>query len=126
MYLADTNIFLEILLEQEKKERCKQFLDTHVGDLLISDFSLHSIGVIVFRSGQEAVFTAFLKDVLPLVEIVTLSRAGYDELTTVRQQFRLDFDDAYQCQVVREQICTLVTLDSDFERVKHEIPVNFL
>ena len=27
MFLVDTNIFLEVLLSQEKKEICKSFLD---------------------------------------------------------------------------------------------------
>jgi len=46
-YLLDTNIFLEILLGQDKKEVCKKFLETHIGEIFISDFSLHSIGVIL-------------------------------------------------------------------------------
>jgi hypothetical protein len=49
MYLIDTNIFLEILLDQTKKAACKTFLDKHSGQLALSDFSLHSIGVIAFR-----------------------------------------------------------------------------
>ena len=48
MYLIDTNIFLEVLLTQEKKETCKKFLDENIKNLYISDFSLHSIGVILF------------------------------------------------------------------------------
>jgi len=51
MFLIDTNIFLEILLEQEKKEDCKKFLNDHIGNLHITDFSLHSIGVILFKQG---------------------------------------------------------------------------
>jgi predicted nucleic acid-binding protein len=49
MFLVDTNIFLEILLTQDKKAICKKFLDKNIGNLHITDFSLHSIGVILFR-----------------------------------------------------------------------------
>lgn len=49
MFLVDTNVFLEILLSQEKKEICKSFLDENVGRLNVTDFSLRSIGVIPFR-----------------------------------------------------------------------------
>jgi len=49
VYLVDTNIFLEVILGQEKKEACKNFLNTHIGYLYISDFSLHSIGVILLK-----------------------------------------------------------------------------
>jgi predicted nucleic-acid-binding protein len=37
MFLVDTNIFLEILLGQDKKEVCKRFLDKNIGDLSITD-----------------------------------------------------------------------------------------
>lgn len=47
MYLIDTNIFLEILLNQDKKEICKNFLSENFNLLHISDFSIHSIGVIL-------------------------------------------------------------------------------
>ncbi len=30
MYLIDTNIFLEILLNQTKKDQCKEFLGSHI------------------------------------------------------------------------------------------------
>ena len=33
MFLVDTNIFLEILLEQDKKESCKKFLINNIGNL---------------------------------------------------------------------------------------------
>jgi len=49
MNLVDTNIFLEILLKQEKSEACKSFLSKNKGAINISDFTLHSIGVILFR-----------------------------------------------------------------------------
>ncbi len=45
MYLIATNIFLEILLKQKRKEKCKKFLNANLGQLHISDFSLHSIGL---------------------------------------------------------------------------------
>lgn len=50
MYLADTNIFLEVLLAQDKRKECKNLLEENRGKLSISDFSLHSIGVILFST----------------------------------------------------------------------------
>lgn len=62
MHLIDTNIFLEILLKQEKKETCKEFLEKNKSNLYISDFSLHSIGVILFKNKKEDSFLKFLND----------------------------------------------------------------
>ena len=36
--LVDTNIFLEILLDQDNKEHCKSFLNENSDRLSISDF----------------------------------------------------------------------------------------
>ncbi len=66
MFLIDTNIFLEILLGQDKKEICNNFLNDHIDDLAISDFSLHSIGVILFKYRKQDVFLKFISDVLPM------------------------------------------------------------
>ncbi|RDC66404.1 hypothetical protein AHMF7616_05035 [Adhaeribacter pallidiroseus] len=35
MILADTNIFLEILMNQGSKEKCKDFLNKEIGNLFI-------------------------------------------------------------------------------------------
>ncbi len=45
-YLLDTNIWLELLLNQENADTVSLFLDKTPSDLIaISDFSLHSIGI---------------------------------------------------------------------------------
>ena len=49
MYLVDTNIFLEILLNDPNKLNCEKFLNDNINNLYISDFSLHSIGIILWR-----------------------------------------------------------------------------
>ncbi len=126
MYLIDTNIFLEILLTQEKQETCKNFLSLNVGRLHISDFSLHSIGVILFRNSQEAIFQKFVDDIIPNVEIISLSKDLYKELVEVNNKLGLDFDDTYQYQVAVEHGLELVTMDRDFEKVKNIVKVMFL
>ncbi|MFA4646627.1 hypothetical protein P8X24_05105 [Pyrococcus kukulkanii] len=63
----DTNVFLEILLKQRKAEIAKQFLKEHSGELTITDFTLHSIGIILSRLGQPNTFLEFLQDILPNV-----------------------------------------------------------
>jgi hypothetical protein len=48
MYLIDTNVWLERLLDQSKSEEVRKFLDdTPSEHLFITDFSFHSIGVIL-------------------------------------------------------------------------------
>ena len=73
MYLIDTNIFLEILLDQVKRGECEKFLSNNSGQTYISDFSLHSIGVILFRSGREYYYQNFVDDVIPRINVISLS-----------------------------------------------------
>ena len=117
MFLADTNIFLEVLLAGDNSESCKTFLVQSSGRIYISDFSLHSIGVILFRQRQEMVFKDFFEDVSANTQIISLSKECYVRLPEIKQCFNLDFDDAYQFQVARDLNLAIVTRDKDFNRV---------
>jgi predicted nucleic acid-binding protein len=72
MFLVDTNIFLEILLGQDKEEDCKSFLDKNSGNLHITDFSLHSIGIAMARYSKEEGFGNLVEDMLPMVMLLSL------------------------------------------------------
>jgi uncharacterized protein len=125
MYLIDTNIFLEILLKQKNSDHCKDFLDKHIGALHISDFSLHSIGVILFKHKMESLFLKFIEDTLPKIHLVSLPKNQYKTMVKTRRQQKLDFDDAYQYNVCKHFGFQLVTMDQDFKKNK-EIGVLFL
>jgi len=126
MYLIDTNIFLEILLGQEKKESCKNFLHDNHASLSISDFSLHSIGVILFKHKKADIFTEFCGDILHSIDVVTLSKEIYARLAETKVSLKLDFDDAYQYLIAKEHGLKIVTMDDDFKRAKDRVPVIFL
>ena len=117
MFLVDTNVFLEIPLEQDKKEDCKKFLDENIGSLNITDFSLHSIGVILFRYHKENIFQRFVEDVMPNVELLSLPIELYGEVVNARKSLNLDFDDAYQYSIAKYYGLKVVTMDKDFEGI---------
>jgi predicted nucleic acid-binding protein len=123
MFLADTNIFLEVLLAGNKAETCKAFLDQNPGKIHLSDFSLHSIGVILFRQRKELVFKAFFEDVSINTRILSLAKESYLKLPEIKQRFNLDFDDAYQFQVAEDHKLAIATMDKDFNRVREELEV---
>lgn len=126
MYLVDTNVFLEVLLTQQQQEVCKNFLDANTGNLYISDFSLHSIGIILFRNNKEGVFQKFVSDVIFNIKMVTLKEDSYKGLGEIKRALGLDFDDAYQYKVAKEHGIEIVTMDKDFEKVKEDTNVLFL
>lgn len=125
MVLADTNIFLEILLDQEAAAQCKAFLSEQAGQTILSDFSLHSIGVILLRQKRAELFQSFLADVLPNVSVTSLASYAYDRVIAAHHDFLLDFDDAYQVAVAMSQGSSIATMDRDFRRVTG-LEVHFL
>jgi len=125
-YLVDTNIFLEILLDQEKKEESKTLLSQNAGQIFFSDFSLHSIGLILTRQKKFNVFDKFLKDVLPNATILSLPKEKYIELNKLAKKYKLDFDDSYQTCVALEYGLGLATMDGDFKAVKDILEINFI
>jgi len=125
MFLIDSNIFLEILLKQKKKAECKRFLSNNIDALHITDFSLHSTGVILFKYGNEKLFTEFVEDVLPNVKVLTLPVEQYGKLENIKKNHNLDFDDAYQYLVSKHYKLKIATMDSDFKKVK-DLKVVFL
>ena len=118
MYLIDTNVWLELLLEQENAAQVHQFMETIEGQqLVISEFSLYSIGVILTRRKKDDVFRDFVSDTI-LDSGVTRSRleaTDYERLLEARKQFNLDFDDAYQYIAAEINNLELISFDHDFD-----------
>lgn len=65
MYLVDTNVWLERLLDQARAEEVGQFLERIPSNqLFISDFAFHSIGVVLTRLGRADALVLFVRPVL--------------------------------------------------------------
>jgi len=129
--LLDTNIFLEVILDQERANEARTLLSEVEGhEFFISDYSLHSIGLLLFRRGKHEVFRQFLEDmVLGVgVAVITLSAQEMESLIEAAQRFGLDFDDAYQYAVAERYGLTIVSFDSDFDRTElgRKIPKDLL
>jgi len=119
MYLVDTNVWLERLLDQERSAKVGRFLaQTPPHQLLMSDFTLHSIGLILTRLGQRSVLLQFVNDVLLQggVALVTVPPEAMQRLVVVMEQFNLDFDDAYQYVAAERSNAVMISFDRDFDR----------
>ena len=125
-YLVNTNVFLEILLAQNQKEKAKAFLAQNIDSLFISDFSLHSIGVFLFREKRESTFKGFIEDVVPHLQIISLAENRYAEVLKIHHAYKLDFDDSYQVSLAIDYDLTVVTFDRDFQRVKSRNKIQLL
>ena len=121
MFLVDTNVWLEILLGQEKRKEANQFVsNTEARFLAISEFSLYSIGIILTKLKKDKLFEDFITDTVEDSGVVKLhlDTSDFKELLNIIRQFKLDFDDAYQYVAAIKYGYTLVSFDSDFDRTK--------
>ncbi|RKU09921.1 VapC toxin family PIN domain ribonuclease [Candidatus Poribacteria bacterium] len=130
MYLADTNIFLEALLEQDKKDDVQSFLQNiDLSTIFITDLSLHSIGIILYRLKNFALFSSFLEDIIvDGVGVLSLPPENLKTLDMTASKFNLDFDDAYQYVVAAKYELQLISFDTDFDRTerKRKEPIEVL
>lgn len=121
MFLLDTNIWLELLLEQERAREVRELLAAREArQFALTDFSLYSIGVVMTRLNKDEAFADFLADTLEDsgVPIVRLDTAGLREILTTHRKFGLDFDDAYQYVAAEKHNLTLLSFDRDFDRTE--------
>ena len=90
-------------------------------ELCMTDFTLHSIGVILHRLKKPEVYVQFVQDVLieGATHLLTIPPEAMAELVKVIQSHGLDFDDAYQYVAASRYGLTLISLDSDFDRTDH-------
>ncbi len=119
MYLVDTNIWLELMLGQQRAADVTRFLlriDPSV--LHITDFSLYSLSIILVRLRQPATLRAFMQDVIrdAGLTVVRLLPDDFDDIVDVATQHGLDFDDAYQYVAAERHGLHIVSFDADFDR----------
>jgi uncharacterized protein len=84
MYLLDTNVWLELLLNQTRAPEVSQLLKAlNSSDLALSDFSLHPICVILGRTQRLTLLEQFVTDLFVQAQtaLVALSGAEVQSVT---------------------------------------------
>ncbi len=134
MFLVDTNVWLEGLLNQENATEVRRFLDEVPNSrLFVTDFAVFSIGILTVGLGRHEVFLEFLRDVFQRggVRLLRLDVADLESVPNLALKFGLDFDDAYQYTVASKFGLQIVSFDRDFDRTplgrkrRHEILEEF-
>lgn len=127
---VDANIFLEVILKDEKNEACKSFLNEVISGQIkavTSDFLIYaSLLQIQYKSKNSELMKEFLVfiDNLNFLEIIRPSLVTMDNAVSLSKQHNLDFDDALIVACMRSKnINVLVSLDKHFDKVEGMVRV---
>jgi len=124
MYLVDTNIFLEVLLSQRRKDECKKFLgmlrDGKV-EGVVTDFTIHSIIVLMDGFGKLGELKVFLSSLTAYKGLYVYTTSIFDEVDAIEvaEKNSLDMDDAIQYVVALSiNADAIVSFDRDFDNLR--------
>ncbi|RMD94883.1 MAG: PIN domain-containing protein, partial [Calditrichaeota bacterium] len=118
-FVIDTNVWLELLLEQERAPEVSEFLrKVNPRSVAITEFAVYSIGVILIRLKKPDLFVEFIDDIVRKSEaqVIRLSLYALTKVIESHRQFNLDFDDSYQYAVAKIHGIPLISFDRDFKR----------
>jgi len=121
MYLIDTNIFLEYILRRARVQEVKEFFSrADLSQVYVSDFSLHTLGVIYLREHKFREFLTFVNEdiIASGIHVLSLAPDDFSKITDAAGKFHLDFDDAYQYALAERYGLAIVSFDKDFDRTE--------
>jgi hypothetical protein len=86
----------------------------------MSDFSLHTLGVIYIREHKFSEFLTFVNEdiIASGIHVLALAPDDFSKITDAAGRFHLDFDDAYQYAVAERYDLSIVSFDKDFDRTE--------
>lgn len=123
MHLIDTNIFLELLLGQRKKQKAQEILNrVESGELnvVISGFSLHSIEFILCVKEKNDILKEFIQALneLPNLSVYHTTLEEDLKILEIVEKTSLDFDDANQYYIAKKFNAEIITFDRDFKVIR--------
>jgi predicted nucleic acid-binding protein len=112
--------FLEAILDQDKAEEAKNlFKYISSCESYISDFSLNSIGIILFKLNKQNYFEILIDDIIASnTEILSIDIDSIKELIPISLKYGLDFDDAYQYFIAEIYDLKIISFDKDFDKTE--------
>ena len=121
MLLIDTNIFLEVMLAQRKRNACINFLNavkTGKQKAAVTDFTIYSIMIILDGRRKLRELDRFLRSLSTYKGLTLYATSLEDKVNAVElaANGEFDADDAIQYASARSlRVKAIVSLDRDFD-----------
>lgn len=131
--LLDTNIILELLFAQKRKDECRLLLEriaTGEIEAILLALTLYSIEIAMTREKNDDGLIQFLTSLKKWDGLIIYHTTLDDDLAAIRarKRFSLDYEDALHYAVAKRHRCAFVSFDHDFDRtdIKRIEPRSFL
>ena len=123
--LIDTNIFLELFLEQDKKDSCRAFLNKTVNgefSVIVSDFTIDSVILnMVNNKSDVGKIHSFLQKLTNSdgIRIYSVNMNDRTKALDLMIKYKLDYEDSLilQCAFSTKSK-EIVSFDKHFDKVK--------
>jgi predicted nucleic acid-binding protein len=120
LILLDTNIFLELLLDQKGATECENLLElVSKGQMeaTATHFSVHAVEAVIPDAGSLATFLANLEHSVGL-SIYDTNLSDEIAAALISQKIGLDFDDTLQYYVAKKLgVDAVVSFDEHFDKL---------
>jgi predicted nucleic acid-binding protein len=118
MYLADANVFLELLYRRERWGECRDFLSKVKAGTIKScvlHFTLHGVSAIL---GDPKLASRFLSEVATWRGLTVIDLPIDEEIVAseLANSVGLDFDDGLQYYYAKKAGLQIVSFDRDFDK----------
>jgi len=124
MYLVDTNIWIERLLNHRRSEEVGEFLaQTYSRELFVTDLCLHALAFIMIRFEKKQEFIAFLNDLFDngKITVVSLTPMEIKSVINLMDNHNLDYEDAYMLECARKYDLVVVTINECLKKIDSKV-----
>jgi hypothetical protein len=120
LILLDTNIFLELLLDQKRATECEellQLISKGKTEAAVTHFAVHAVEAVIGDPKSLAIFLSNLEHSTGL-SIYDTNLSDEMAAALIAQKIGLDFDDTLQYYVAKKLgVEALVSFDQHFDKV---------
>src|SRR3989338_1583513 len=110
MYLLDTNIFLELILNRKNQADCEKLFEA-IQDKTIkaicTRFSIYSVCILLSKDKKTLLAAKFFEYLASLENLVVVNTTMQDEIKILKlvEETKLDFDDCLQYFIALDTNC---------------------
>lgn len=123
--LIDTNIFLELLLDQEKADACSEILNDYASgkkSAHVSSFTIDTI-IIILQKHKISLkkIEYFIKSIIKSNGLLIYDLKTADRLASIKliEKYKLDYEDAIILQSAISCNCSeILSFDKHFDKIK--------